>query len=118
MGVPEEIPCGDIGRHEKRTDHPVSVKGAELMSLSVPILSMGFVAAAAVVGLGLPASRRVGPAVTPAANTTVLAGCHHHDDGGDDYRYDHNYYRYGHNYSRYDYDYYGDSGLIVLHDLL
>jgi hypothetical protein len=107
------VPCGDIGRHHTRTDHPVSVKGAELMSLSVPTLSMGFVAAAAVVGLGLPAASTV----TPAANTAVLA-CHHHHDDGDDYRYDHNYYRYDHNYSRYDHNYYGDSGLIVLHDLL
>jgi hypothetical protein len=119
MVVPGQLPYGDIGGHHTRTGHPVSVKGAEPMSLSVPTLSMGLVAAAAVVGLGLPASSTVTPAVTPSASTTVLAGCHHHHDDGDgDYRYDHNYYRYDHNYSRYDHNYYGDSGLIVLHDLL
>jgi hypothetical protein len=76
------------------------------MSLSVPALSVGVVAAAAVAALGMPASSPI----TNTANTTVLAGHRHHDDN-DHNRIDHNRYDHNNNDN-------GDRGLIVLHDLL
>lgn len=88
------------------------------MSRTVPAWSIGIAAAAAVVGFGLPASQPAAPAVSTVANTTVLAGYHHHSDDGDDHNhYDHSYQRADHNNNGNTYDY-GDNGLIVLHDLL